>query len=966
MRRKDVFFWLLAGSFSILALLCLTLFHEESRVLEKAAIVVLTIPLLAAFLARARKTCQKRLLEEETLLKNMLAVTPSGVVVSREDKVIWINRKAGNLVRLRAGDSLERVYANLGMSKMARESLERNGRMDGCTLEVQSPTGETREAHVAAQILHLAGGEYCVIWIMDLSENKKLLAALETARTAADSAEAFRSEFLARLNHEIRTPLNAIMGMGYLFSQTSMTEQQRGYISKLQQGAQTLLDMINQLLDFSSVTQDALELKETTFPLPSLMEGLIAANAFKAEKKNLEFVLRVDPNIPETLTGDPERLTQILHSLVDNAIRFTDEGEVYFEARLEQPLKPDTNEIIIHFEIRDTGMGMTPETLARSFQPFGQGDGSNTREHEGLGLGLPLAQRVCRLMGGELKVESEQGKGTTVSCVLRLKRGNSTPHQRPSLCEAGNIRVLVADDNASSLAILREQLEFLGFNVTTVASGSEALDALRQFTATGATPDLFLVDQRMSDMSGLECVCRAGEVLPSTSPVPTVLMVGQAHRPDEEALTRAGIAACLAKPFCLPALRETLAPLLLRKPQKETAGPLRILLVEDNEINQEIALSLLEDQNVTIDVAQNGQEAVNMVREAGTGAYALVLMDVQMPVMDGLEATSRIRDMGYTFSDLPIVAMTAQGQEEDKRQCFAAGMNDHMIKPLDPERLNAVLLRWLGVSADKTSHDRQNSMAYEKRASDLVSAAMQAIASEHKTSGVLIPATGLENVGGNESLYIKLLRKFFESYTLLDKDIDTALRQGDTELAIRLAHTVKSVSASLGLADFSSISAEVERELKAGELDDTMSAAFSAGLHESQRAVEEYLTIRDVTCDLPARPPASGISGEGDDFGKENKLHATALVQEILDNLELDWGVIINNMDELERMMSGSAYEAQMIALSHAAENFDILQTRTTAQHLLAELELLTELNEPFSSAPEEHSEQKQGSYYGD
>ncbi len=905
---------------------------------------------------------------EEKLLKNILAVNPLGVVVIRDDKVIWLNRKAKDIIRLRVGDSPERAYADIGMRKIVRECLERNGRMDGCTLKVQSPAGETHEAHFAAQMLHFAGGEYCVVWIMDLSENKELLAALEAARSAADSAGAFQSEFLARLNHEMRTPLNAIMGMGYLFSQTSMTEQQRGYISKLQQGAQTLLDMINQLLDFSSVAQDALELEETTFLLPSLVEGLNSANTFKAEKKNLEFVLRVDPNIPEALTGDPVRLAQALHSLVDNAIRFTDEGEVYFEARLEQPLNPATNEVFIHFEIRDTGMGMTPETLARGFQPFGQGDGSNTREHGGVGLGLPLAQRVCRLMGGELNVESEQGKGTTVSCVLRLKRGNSTPHHLSSLCEAGSTRVLVADDNASSRAVLREQLEFLGFSVTTAASGGEALDALRKFTAADATPDLFIVDWHMPGMSGLECVCRAEGILPATCTMPMVLMVGQTRRPDEEELTRAGIAACLVKPFSPPALRETLAPLLLRKSPKETPVPLHVLLVEDNEINQEIALSLLREQGVNIDVAHNGLEAVDMVREAGMGAYALVLMDVQMPVMDGLEATSRIRGMGYTFSDLPIVAMTAQGQEEDKRQCFAAGMNDHMIKPLDPERLNAVLLRWIGVSANKPKpfHGRQNGVVFEKRASDLVSAAMQAIASEHKTSGVLIPATGLENVGGNESLYIKLLRKFFDSYAHLDKDIDTALRQGDTELAIRLAHTVKSVSASLGLADFSSISAEVERELKAGALDDTMSAAFSAGLHESLRAVEEFLTIRDIKSALAAQRSASETSSEDNVLGAENNhpaplraRHAIALVQEILDNLELDWGVIMNNMDELERMINGSAYETQMSALSHAAENFDVPQTRTAAQHLLAELEFLAKQDEPASSAPEEHNEQK-------
>lgn len=905
---------------------------------------------------------------EEKLLQNMLSVNPLGVVIIRDSKVIWLNRKARELVSLRVGDNPEQAYADAGMREVILDCLRKTGRMDGCTLELRSPSGEAREAHFAAQMLHFAGGEYCVVWIMDLSENKELLTALEKARGAARAADSFQNEFLARLNHEMRTPLNAIMGMGYLFSLTDMTEQQRDYIDKLQHGAQTLLGMVNQLLDFSSVTRDTLELEESTFLLSSLVEGLCSANAANAGKKDLEFVIRVDPRIPGVLTGDPVRLAQALHSLVDNAIRFTDSGEVRFEARLENApdaLAERPDEVTIRFEISDTGAGMDQETLARVLQPFGQGDGSNTREHEGLGLGLPLAQRVCSLMGGEMIVDSTPGKGTTIACILRMKGADSSA-PAPSLCEPGALKALLVDDNASSLAALREMLEILGFNVTTATSGNEALDMLRRSAGSGTMPDVVLIDWRMPGMDGLECAYRAKDMLSELGVPPLVLLTGHAHGPDAEEFTRAGIAARLAKPFPLSVLRETLAPLLRREAQKSSPVALRVLLVEDNEINQEIALSLLEEHDLSISVAHNGLEAVDMIREAGEEAYALVLMDVQMPIMDGLEATSRIRGMGYSSSDLPIVAMTAQGQEEDKRQCFAAGMNDHMTKPLDPERLNAVLHRWLGVGGSVPVPARRNGVVFEKRASDLVSAAMQAIASEHKTSGVLIPATGLENVGGNESLYLKLLRKFFESYTRLDTDIEDAMRHGDAELAIRLAHTVKSVSASLGLVDFSSIAAEVEKELKAGEVDKTMRAAFAAGLHESLRAVDEYLAAHDSK-PAGARGLDTGDTEGANTCGPESSAHellpehirhAHVLVQEIIDNLELDWGVVINNKEELERMADGTCCGSRQEALNDAVENFDVPQTRTAAQNLLACLELLLEQNEQASLEPEEQNGQ--------
>ena len=746
--------------------------------------------------------------------------------------------------------------------------------------------------------------------------------------------EAFQSEFLARLNHEMRTPLNAVMGMSYLFSQTAMTEQQRGYIDKLQQGVQTLLDMINQLLDFSSLTRDALELEEHTFRLSSLMEGLCSANAPKAEKRNLEFVIRVDPLIPETLEGAPARIAQILHALADNAVRFTETGEVVVEARLETSLAEHQNDALIRFEVRDTGSGMSPETLARSLQPFGQGDGSNTRAHGGLGLGLPLAQRLCRFMGGELNVESVPGRGTTAFFVLRLKRSDSISAPLRPQCGSGTVRALVADDNASSLAVLREMLEFLGFGVTTASSGDEALEAMRRFAAAGEAPDLFVADWIMPGMDGLECICRAADMTPAPTMPPALLLAGPSGRPDGEALARAGIAACLAKPVLLPALHGALAPLLLRKGQRDASAPLRILLVEDNEINQEIALALLDDQGMDIDVAHNGLEAVDKVRDGGPGKYALVFMDVQMPVMDGLEAASRIRGMGYGLSALPIIAMTAQGQEEDKRQCFAAGMNDHMLKPLEPERLNAVLRHWLGVGANASAHDGQHGISFDRRGSDLISSVMQAIDSGRRTSGTLIPATGLDNVGGNRSLYLKLLRRFIESYPETDKDINTALRRGDTELAIRLAHTVKSISASLGLADFSSISAEVEKELKAGALDDTMGAAFTACLHESLRAVEEYLT--GPSAGEAASPPAGP---EADTRLPVPAAHVRTLVREILDNLEMDWGVIMNDMEELERLLGGTCRHRHMDELSSAVEDFDVPRTRAAARHLLDDLE---------------------------
>lgn len=546
--------------------------------------------------------------------------------------------------------------------------------------------------------------------VTDLVQSRQ---AMEQAKQAAEQANRAKSEFLANMSHEIRTPMNAIMGLTHLLQQTDVTPRQHEYLRHIAASARALLRIINDILDFSKIEAGRMEMEQTEFALEEVLDQLMGLESAKSADKGLELLLHLSPDVPRRLVGDPLRLGQVLINLVDNAVKFTEKGEVAVAVQRESQ---GDGHAVLRFSVRDTGMGMTEDQAAMLFQPFAQADTSTTRRFGGTGLGLSICRRIVSLMGGELRVESEVGEGSTFWFTAHF--GLAADQARPATVacrdQAGlqGLRVLVVDDAATGREILCQALETVGFCSGQAASGGEALDELVRAARAGEPYQLVLMDWKMPSPDGIETaeLIRACPDLPHT---PTVFMVSAYGR--EEIMRRAqaaGIRHFLIKPVSPMLLLQTIGevfgssvaasarPLAAAPPRAMAEGDsLRVLLAEDNEINQLVAKELLEAAGLTVDIANNGREAVDMALE---GDYAAVFMDIHMPEMDGITATQLLRGTERCRS-LPIIALTADGMLGDHEKSLAAGMDDHLPKPIDPESLMAAVRRWVRPAASSMS-----------------------------------------------------------------------------------------------------------------------------------------------------------------------------------------------------------------------------------------------------------------------
>jgi two-component system sensor histidine kinase/response regulator len=651
--------------------------------------------------------------------------------------------------------------------------------------------------------------------------NETLEETVAERTKEAQAASVAKSLFLANMSHEIRTPMNAILGFSHLALRTELTPKQRDYVVKIKAATTSLLNLVNDILDFSKIEAGKLVLERTSFDLGSTLESVRSLLAVRALEKNIDLHCTIDSSMPHVLVGDPLRLSQVVTNLISNAIKFTDAGSVNFAVR---PLPQEGEEIMLEFSVADTGIGMTPEQVRRLFTAFNQADTSTTRRFGGTGLGLSISRQLVEMMGGTLSVQSSPGAGSTFTFTARFSVAytSATPLAVPPE-RLRQLRVLVADDNAASREIMTETVAPWFAKIDVAASGQEALAMLRTASQDGQPFDLVLLDWRMPGLDGIETVrqMRQDHSIPA---MPAIMMVTAYSR--EEAMAEAGaigIAAFLVKPVDTSVLLETLAAIFGeedRRPDTEPdetlmiARPYRgsvLLLVEDNEINRELAYEILTDAGLIVETAENGRVACEMV-SAAPRRYDAILMDVQMPEMDGIEATRHIRQT-HSAAELPIIAMTAHAYEQERQNCLDAGMNDHSAKPIEPALLIEKLSTWL-----KPARDRQTRISV--RAEPAIPAAETA---DKELPAELPPfdlPTALARLNGRRKVLRKLILdfgyRFADSIATLRHQIEN--QQWDE--ARRGAHTLKGTAGALEIRKVAEAARQLEDALAGHVFDD--------------------------------------------------------------------------------------------------------------------------------------------------